>query len=710
MPLSSESESPESPHTVEPGSSHSSLFALTIFLSAFLLFQVQPLIAKQILPWFGGSAAVWTTCMLFFQITLLLGYTYAHWLTTSLSPRRQAPVHIALLCLSLISLPIIPSAWWKPAAAADPLIRILGLLTATIGLPYFLLSSTSPLLQAWMARSGSGTIPYRFFALSNLGSMLALLSYPVLVEPVLANRPQAWVWSGGYLVFAVFCGITAFRSRDQSALVAACDEQTHEGLAVEDRAPRAIRRTLWIALGAAASALLLSVTNFLTSNVASIPFLWVIPLALYLLSFILCFESSFWYRRILFLPLFAGALALLAYGLINGLGNFGFPAQIGLYCGALFVCCMVCHGELARDKPGVRHLTAFYLMTSLGGAAGGLFVAFLAPRIFKEMFEFPIAILFCAMAVLSVLFRNEPFSSAWRSPRQIAWMTCFFATGYLANYLYTGTKEVSADAVALARNFYGALRVTDAPKSATVDALRSLVHGTINHGDQFKDPARHRESTTYYGPKSGVGRAMADLQPFGPMKVGVIGLGTGSMASFSRAFDTYRFYEINPEVLTIATKYFYYLSESPGKVDVELGDARLTMEAELAAGKPQGFDVLAVDAFSGDSIPVHLLTSEAFQLYWRHLKPDGILAVHVSNLYLDLEPIVELQARAMGKEALLISNDEDEAADLFRADWILVTGRKAVVDHLKGFSSLIEKKPGLRPWTDDYSNLWKSLK
>jgi SAM-dependent methyltransferase len=697
------SELPESRPTVDVDSPRGAPFAFTIFLSAFLLFQVQPLIAKQILPWFGGSAAVWTTCMLFFQIALLLGYAYAHWLTKSFTPRRQAIVHISLLCVSLISLPIIPSTWWKPAGGEDPLVRILGLLAVTIGLPYFLLSSTSPLLQAWMARKGAGGIPYRFFALSNLGSMLALLSYPVLAEPLLANRPQAWSWSAGYALFALFCGYTAFRSRD--ALVVRNEEE-----ASDEPAPSAIRYLLWIALAASASALLLSVTNFLTANVASIPFLWILPLALYLLSFILCFESSLWYRRILFLPLFTVALGTLAYGLIKGFGSHGFPAQIGFYCGALFVCCMVCHGELARTKPGPRFLTGFYLMTSVGGATGGLFVAFLAPRIFNDFHEFPIAILFCALTVVAVYFRNEPFSIVWRSPRQIAWMAAFFATAYMANFLYAGMKETSADAVFLTRNFYGALRVSDAPKSATVDALRSLVHGTINHGDQFKEATRHHEGTTYYGPQSGIGRAMADLQQFGPMKVGVVGLGTGSLASYSRSFDTYRFYEINPEVLNIARKYFYYLSESPTKVDVQLGDARLSMEAELAAGQVQGFDVLAVDAFSGDSIPVHLLTSEAFQLYWRHLKPDGILAVHVSNLYLDLEPIVELQARAVGKQALLISNDENEERDWFRADWILVTDRKAVLEHLKGFSSLIQKKPGLRAWTDDYSNLWKSLK
>jgi hypothetical protein len=695
-------ESQESRHTGK-GIDRRAPYALTIFLSAFLLFQIQPLIAKQILPWFGGSASLWTTCMLFFQVALLLGYAYAHWATKSLTPRRQAMVHISLLVLSLACLPVIPASWWKPAGGEDPLWRILGLLAATIGLPYLLLSSTSPLLQAWTARSASAVIPYRFFALSNLGSMLALLSYPVVVEPVLTNRQQAWTWSTGYLLFAVFCTVTAFRARDNLAVR---DQREME----METDPPASRYAVWIALAASASALLLSVTNFLAANVASIPFLWVIPLALYLLSFILCFEGPRWYDRRIFLPLFPVALALLAYGQVTGFGKLEFPPQIAIYCSGLFVSCMVCHGELARLRPGKQYLTGFYLMTSVGGACGGLFVAFLAPRVFDGLYEFPVSIVFCALTILAIYFLNEPFASTWRSPRQIAWMLSFLATSYLATYLYNGTKDAASDPIFMARNFYAALRVNDTPKSATSEAVRSLVHGTINHGDQFRDPVRRRTPSTYYGPKSGIGRAMADLQQFGPMTVGIVGLGTGSIAGFSRPFDRYRFYEINPEVIEIARKYFYYLSDSSAQMDIELGDARLTMETELAKRTPQQFDILAIDAFSSDSIPVHLLTTEAFRLYWRHLKPDGILAVHVSNLYLELEPIVELQAKALGKQALLISNEEDEFRDIFRADWILVTSRPAILDHLKGFSTKIQRRPGLRPWTDDYSNLWKSLK
>jgi SAM-dependent methyltransferase len=699
MPLSSESASPVSLPTAKSGAP----FALTIFFSAFLLFQVQPLIAKQILPWFGGSAAVWTTCMLFFQIALLLGYTYAHWLSSKFDVRRQMFIHAGLLAVSILSLPIIPSVWWKPAGTDDPLLRILGLLGATIGLPYFLLSSTSPLLQAWMARAGTGAIPYRFFALSNLGSMLALLSYPVLVEPTLTNREQAWSWSIGYALFGVICAYTAFRASKVNAPLRAADT---EDASSEFEAPNLRRYLIWIALSASASALLLSVTTHLTENVASIPFLWILPLALYLLSFILCFEGNIWYQRIIFLPLFAASIAAFAWGIGHGYGDMGFREQIAIYTAALFVCCMVCHGELSRTKPAARYLTSFYLMISVGGAIGGLFVAFLAPHIFNAFYEFPIAIAGAALAVLAVYFKDEPMGQALRSPRQWVWLASFFLIVYLGLHLYEGERDSADNPVLLARNFYGALRVNDTKKTVDQDAIRSLTHGTINHGDQYLDLVRRHEPTTYYGHETGIGHAIDELQATGPLKVGVVGLGTGTIAAYSRPFDTYRYYEINPMVLYIAHKYFFYLDDSKAKIDVALGDARLTLERE----EPQNFDILAVDAFSSDSIPVHLLTNEAFKLYWKHVKPTGILAIHISNRYLDLGPVVEQEAKALGKPDILISNEDQNAEDVSVADWVLVTTNQTALEHLKQFSTAIEKKPKLRMWTDDYSNLWQILK
>jgi SAM-dependent methyltransferase len=640
--------------------------------------------------------------MLFFQIALLLGYSYAHWVTSSLTPRRQMIVHAALLCVSLFCLPIIPSSWWKPSGMEDPLLRIIGLLGATIGLPYFLLSSTSPLLQAWMARAGTGAIPYRFFALSNLGSMLALLSYPIMVEPTLTNKEQAWSWSAGYALFAVLCAFTAFRA---SAFAPAARAVVQDD-ALPAEAPTMRRYLLWISLAASASALLLSVTTHITENVASIPFLWILPLALYLLTFILCFEGSIWYQRIIFLPLFAVAIGALAWGIGHGYGAYDFRWQIAIYATCLFVCCMVCHGELARTKPDARHLTGFYLMISVGGAVGGLFVAFLAPHIFNAFYEFPIAVAGATLAVLAVYFRDEPILDSLKSPRQWVWLASFFLIVYLGRYLYEGVRDEADNPVYLGRNFYGALRVNDSKPTVDQAGIRALTHGTINHGDQFLDPVRRREPTTYYGHDTGIGRAIDDLQATGPLKVGVVGLGTGTIAAYSRPFDTYVYYEINPMVLYIAHKYFYYLDDSKAKLSVELGDARLTLERQ----QPQGFDVLAVDAFSSDSIPVHLLTNEAFALYWRHMKPSGILAIHISNRYLDLGPVVEQEAKALGKPAILISSDDDEQADTSTADWVLVTTNQTALDHLTHFSSKIEKKPKLRMWTDDYSNLWEILK
>jgi hypothetical protein len=673
-------------------------FALTIFVSAFLLFQVQPLIAKQILPWFGGSAAIWTTCMFFFQIALLLGYSYAHWLTAEFDPRRQMLIHAGLLGISLLCLPIIPNALWKPSGSDDPLLRILGLLAATIGAPYFALSSTSPLLQAWMSRSGA--IPYRFFALSNLGSMLALLSYPVLVEPLLTNRQQAWTWSAGYLFFAALCGFTAFRNSQITPTI-----QTP---AQEDASPEPsafVRYLLWIALAASASALLLSVTTHLTENVASIPFLWVLPLALYLLTFILCFEGSIWYQRIVFLPLGAVSIGAMAWGIDHSFGKAGFREQIAIYAACLFVCCMVCHGELSRTKPASRYLTGFYLMVSVGGAIGGLFVAFLAPRIFTAFYEFPIALVAATVSVLAVYFHFEPMPEALKSRRQWIWFAYFTGAVYLAFFLYDEVHSTDRG-VFRGRNFYGALRIDDSKKSSGLDILRTLTHGTINHGEQYLDFVRRREPATYFGHDSGIGLAINDLETTGPLKVGIIGLGTGTIAAYSRPFDTYRYYEINPLVIQIAHKYFFYLDDSRADLNVELGDARLTLERQ----SPQNFDILAVDAFSSDAIPVHLLTNEAFKLYGKHLKPTGILAVHISNRYLDLAPVVQQEAKAIGKSAILISSEEDTWAGTFAADWVLVTSNPFILDHLSQFSTRIDKKPQLPMWTDDYSNLWQILR
>ena len=740
------------------------LFGLTILLSAFLLFQVQPLIAKLILPWFGGSAAVWTTCMLFFQLALLGGYAYAHWLIDH-PGRRQTFIHLGLMVLSLAALPILPSATWKPSPGADPLWRILGLLAATVGLPYFLLSSTSPLLQSWYSRSTGGAVPYRFFALSNIGSMVGLLSYPILVEPWLRNQEQAWMWSGGYVLFVVVCATVALTSR--STRVAA--EQTPRPAA--GPAPSMSDRMLWMVLAACPSALLLAMTNHLTQNIAPIPFLWVLPLCLYLLSFILCFDSDRWYRRGVFGAAAGIALPWMAYEMIEEkIGGIGMA--VTFFSAVIFILFMVCHGELSRRRPSPEHLTGFFLMVSLGGAIGGLLIGLAAPHLFNALYDLPLVVTLTTILLLSLLWKGQDRESApvsedqakdnrmtytlaglllayvayrligaalFKAPKLLTstYDTMFFfgLAGMAAGYLVARSRAAldrrilafvvgagitlavttslvrnewttDSNARVLVRNFYGALKVYDS-KADTKGTVRILKHGTIDHGEQFLDPRYRREATAYFTLKSGIGVAMLAVDKLGPKKVGVIGLGAGTLAAYGRSGDQMRFYDINPLVKDVANSQFYFLRDCPAANEVVLGDARLVLEQEPA----QQYDMLVVDAFSGDAIPVHLLTAEAWQLYWRHLKPDGVLAVHVSNRYLRLAPVVALGAAASGKQARMVLYDgmEEEGA---ASDWVLVSGRAGLFEQpgVKESVETIQPIVGLRPWTDDYSNLYRILK
>lgn len=676
------------------------LYASTIFLGAFLLFEVQPMIGKIILPWFGGSASVWSTCLLFFQCSLLAGYLYAHCSTRYLKPRQQAGLHVVLLAASLALLPILPSPGWKPTQPGDPSGRILLLLTVTIGLPYVMLSSTTPLLQAWFTTVRPGAVPYRMFALSNFGSMLALFSFPVLVEPLLGTRAQAWGWSGVYAVFVLLCSAAAWRAWS-SPVVAISDRPSPE-----TPAPGWKVQLLWTALAACGSALLVAVTNHVSQNIAPIPFLWVAPLGIYLLSFIICFERDNGYQRAVFLPLLVVILGAAAYAMYFKLGNLNIKLVLPIFLVALFACCMVCHGELARLKPAPRHLTSFYLMVSLGGALGGLFVAVGAPRLFHTYVELPVTFVACT-ALAAIVLWVVPGDWSGRPGLLDVRIVITLLTLALAGYLgyqqhFDGLRyEVSV------RNYYGVLRVFDKPESATQTGVRELIHGTINHGTQLLDPAERRTPTAYYGPKSGMGTAIRYFQQRSSVRVGVVGLGAGVTASYCRPGDVFRFYEINPLVLSVANTWFTFLKDCPADHQVLLGDARLTMEHQPS----QQFDVLAVDAFTSDAIPVHLLTREAFALYFRHLKGQGILAVHVSNRYLDLVPVVARNARDLGKTAILIHDEGDDYDYLSENDWVLVTSdAQQFRDPLFGSGTRPDPRPGLRPWTDDYSNLFQILK
>jgi hypothetical protein len=674
---------------------HRLLFATTIFLGAFLLFLIEPLFGKLILPWFGGSAAVWAICLVFFQSALLLGYLYADATIRRLSPRRQSVLHLSLLLVSLLWLPIAPQMFWRSHVQIDPAWRILGLLTFSIGLPFVLLSSTSPLLQTWYARRSLDRSPYHLFALSNLASLLALLSFALLIEPRLSSRQQSVLWSAVYGVFAICCALAAWISRNNAPRASA--ESELRKTAQADNPPAIRSRLLWLSLSACGSMMLLAVTNHLSENVAPVPLLWVIPLALYLLSFALLFAKRQFYSRWFVIRLLAVALGTAGYAIYDSSITHAIQISVPLFCSALFVVCFFCHGELVQKKPGVRYLTSFYLIIALGGAVGAVCVGLLAPHILSGIYELPIVLLLAALLAAVVLWRE-----GWQA--QIFWPAVAAA---MCVVLFLNVRSTREDTVAMMRNFYGALRVQEF-KVGRLLPYRTLLHGTIQHGAQYLSFPENRNPTTYYGRRSGVGLALRFCCGDGPKRVGVIGLGAGTLAAYGKRGDSLRFYEINPQVIAVANGWFTFLKQSPAKSEVILGDARVSLESEPS----QQFDVLAVDAFSGDAIPVHLLTKEAFAVYFRHLKPDGILAVHTSNTYLNLAPVAKLLAEDANYAARLIASDEDAPQMISSADWVLVTRNQRFLNmpETSAGSQKIGVPPGLRLWTDNYNNLFEILR
>lgn len=655
------------------------LAGVTIFLSAFLLFQVQPIVARQILPWFGGTAAVWTTCLLFFQAVLFLGYVYAHWLTRWAGPRRQAAIHTALLLLSLAALPVIPSAGWKNIDG-DPIVHILGLLAVTVGLPFALLSSTSPLVQTWLSRSPGQSLPYRFYALSNAASLAALLLYPVAVEPWMATRSQSLWWSAFYAAFTACCAGCAWYAP-------AAGEKAADAVGAPTRAVR----LSWLVLSAIPSALSLAVTNHLCQNVAPVPFLWVVPLGVYLLTLILCFDGEGWYRRFFFVPAFLAASLGAAWLLMDASPDSSLFLIVPCFAGLLFLSCMYFHGELALRKPHPSHLTSFFLMMALGGAIGALAVAIGAPLLLSGNYELALALAAAAVAALLMEYRKH-----WASDiacTAIAVAMCVAAASVMG--------AMRSAAMLSERNFYGSLRVVES------GGQRAMVHGVISHGFQVLDPARRQHLTAYYAPGSGVERAIELLRK-PDMRVGIIGLGVGSLAALAAPGDYYRFYEINPRVEALARSHFTFLSASRGRVEVAIGDGRLTLEQE----QPRSFDVLAIDAFSGDSIPFHLMSVEAVRQYRRHLAPDGVLAFHVSNSVLNLVPLAQRLAQVSGLEPLHIHAAADPGLYRSESDWVLMAAPGAWSRNpaLARSGSRSGPPAGAPVWTDDYSNLFQVLK
>ncbi len=674
------------------------VFAVTVFGSAFLLFLVQPLLGKYILPWFGGSPSVWTTCMLIFQALLFFGYAYAH-LLSRLKPQWQALVHVGLLLAALCTLPITPAASWKPTEVSNPAWQIILLLTACVGLPYFLLSATGPLLQSWFAKARPGVSPYRLYALSNVGSLLALVAYPFVIERWLSKPNQTVVWSVAFALFAVLCGACA-------ALVGWCAargdtggaETSPAGPVAAASAPTADVIALWFALAMIASMFLLATTNQVCLDVAVIPFLWVIPLALYLLTFILCFDSDWWYRRRVFMTVSLLTMPVACFfTLLPAHGSLLF--QLGIYFTALFCGCMVCHGELVRLKPASQHLTLFYLTISAGGSCGGLFVGLLAPALFVDYYEFQLAILGFVLLSLVVVLRECTSHRVQQSACVMAlvlWIACGVGFG-------TGGRRVSKY-LDISRNFYGNLKVEREVSQGALQTPRLLVHGRIVHGAQYVMSAMKRmEPTTYYGRQSGVGLAFTHVNRNLNRHVGVIGLGVGTIATYGRPGDRFRFYEINPAVVDFAKTHFSFLVKCPAENQCVVGDARLVLERE----PPQSFDLLVLDAFSGDAIPVHLLTSEAFDVYLRHLAPGGLLACHISNVHFDLLPVLAGIADDRGLSAILVNSKGNSAEFQTDATWVLLARDAQDLPKIPDGQSLENVRRAF--WTDDQNNLFEVL-
>jgi hypothetical protein len=704
------------PQTTAPRAlAGSGVFTLTVGLGAFQLFEVQLVLGKALLPWFGGASAVWTTCLLFFQAALLAGYGWARLLAGRLSPRRQRQLHLALLAAALGLLawraivwpsPITPPEASRPLPSEAPVVAILALLASAVGLPFVVLAATSPLLQDWLARSRPGASPFRLFALSNAGSLLGLLSHPLVLEPMTSVRAQGWLWSAAFALYAV--GLAACAWATGSASAGAIEGPA----AMSAASPSRGTRLLWLALSASPSVMLLAVTSHLTQEVAPVPFLWMLPLAVYLMSFILCFGWTGLARRGVWGPALAVAAALAVLGLHRAT-DLRAEAQVGLWTSILFVYGMAVHGELVRRRPEARDLTSYYIWIAAGGALGGVLSAVVAPVLFRGYWELHLGLLGGPAVVVAAMLADPDSSRRAGPPGRPLTIRLLATVGLVALALALGAHATGENhGVEIARRgFYGVLRVIrERPGGA--DECLELLHGRIAHGMQLTDQRRRLEATTYFGPSSGVGLAIGrhpKRLAGQPMRVGVVGLGVGTIAAWSEPGDTFRFYELDPEVARLSqgpSPVFTYLRDAPGSVSLVLGDGRLVLEQE----PPQGFDVLVLDAFSGDAIPVHLLTQEAFAAWRRHIGPAGILAVHITNRYLDLKPVLRTIASDQGLAALHIPSYEKGVR--WGSDWMLLAHDATVLrDEVIDAATL----PALRRldrvlWTDQWSDLLRILK
>ena len=730
-------------------------FAATIFLSALLLFSVQPMFAKMVLPKLGGSPSVWAVSMVFFQGLLLAGYCYAHLLNTYLGGRRAVLTHLALLALAVLALPIALPASGAEPPAGDAYFWLIGVLAAGVGIPFFAVSANAPLLQAWFARSGHphAKDPYFLYAASNFGSLIALLGYPVLIEPMLGLKSQAGLWTAGFLALAMMIALAGSLLL-LNAGKAEATAGANNGVAAAG-APTWAQRGGWVALAFVPSGLLVAFSSYVSTDIASAPFLWVMPLAMFLGTFILVFRKSgdeLHHKLLMAQPAF---VALVIYA-IGGIGSDAWVITCATGVSAFFITTMICHRELYLARPQSSQLTEFYLWMSLGGVLGGVFSALIAPQIFSSIYEFPLLLalgLACRPRMISTLraMKEEELF-------EVAVLTLVGLAGLIAaHFAYTKgvlpqlaeirplILGVIAALAVLTRNkpvhqvvfgimlatsvwalpsvltqgkaersFFGVHRVVEFPDGS----MRLLMHGTTIHGAQrLKDergaPVKTPVPATYYHPKGpmaqGVGAAR-NLAKGGPLHVGVVGLGAGSLACYAEKSDAWRFFEIDPVVAKIArdTSSFNFLARCQPKSDIVLGDARLTLGKEANAS----YDYLVVDAFSSDSVPVHLLTREAFGLYLEKLKPDGILAIHLSNKHLELVSVAYSTLVTVADARVVFAWDKDlpKSIDALASRVIYVTKSEKAFQATAALPNRRQlPEADMNAWTDDYSNILAAM-
>ncbi|HMU37699.1 MAG TPA: fused MFS/spermidine synthase [Pseudomonadota bacterium] len=704
---------------VETARSHARVsvlpFAVVCFCSALLLFLIQPIVSKRILPWYGGSKGVWTAAMLFFQTLLLLGYLHAHvttWLAQKWNGKGVFLLHAGLALAALCFLPVEPSEGLRPIGHESPLWHILRLLFRTVGIPYFLLSATGPLTQAWL--SAKGFVPYRLYAVSNVGSLVALLLYPFLLEPLLSISGQVRVWSVmfGVLVpvwlFCAFLGVWNQRKDTSPDLHLVAAETGH--VSSESGAWNSKAKVLSVLLPGISCGVLLSITEHLCEDVAVIPFLWVVPLSVYLASFILCFESDRFYKRRFFAYGVLVVLALLVASeaipswLGRTIGPYPYAQSVGLYLLLLFGVCMLCHGEVAWARPGAvarqGQTTAYYLRIAFGGVLGSLFVALFSPKFVSQSVEFAGALTVCFL--LALLFRL-PRDGGNRRQVGVSVVMGIAIPG-LVFFAFSRIDGYTSVVLRKERNFYGEILVRESKGAAADEHLRALFHGGTIHGVQYQNERYRRDPIAYFDESSGVGLAMLYYGKQARLRVGVVGLGIGTLATYARPGDSFRFYELNPAIVKLAREYFSYLSDCKGELSISLGDARLSLHRE----PPQQLDVLVLDAFSGDSVPTHLLTREAMAVYRKHVTEQGTIAIQITNRYLNLVPVVRGLAHAEGFQVLRVRSPQDDGHEIYEADWMLLTKNAGFSEFLtKQVSPLGNAQAVL--WTDDFSPLFSLL-